>query len=199
LKVLVACEFSGVVRDTFTEFGHDATSCDLIDSETEGNHYKGDVLDILNNGWDLMIAHPPCTYLCASGLFWNTRSEERALKTEEALIFVRRLLNANIPHIALENPNGIINTRIRPPNQIIQPYEFGEDASKATGLWLKKLPKLIPTSFVQGRLINGKLRWANQTDSGQNALCPSDTRAQDRARTYQGIATAMAKQWGDII
>lgn len=142
MKVLVACEFSGTVRDAFTKLGHDATSCDLLDSLTPGKHYRGDVRDILGNGWDLMIAHPPCTYLSASGMHWTKRGLRDPKLTEDALDFVKTLLNADIRMIALENPISIISTRIRKPDQIIQPWYFGDDASKKTCLWLKNLPKL---------------------------------------------------------
>jgi hypothetical protein len=197
MRVLVACEYSGTVRDAFIRAGHYAMSCDLLPSEsTIGDHYQGNVLDILDHGWDLMIAHPPCTYLCSSGLHWNKRKPERAQHTEEALDFVRTLLDAPIPKIALENPIGCISTRIRKPTQTIQPYHFGDDASKSTCLWLKGLPYLLPTDFVEPRMVNGKRRWANQTDSGQNRLPPSPDRWKIRSETYVGIANAMAKQWG---
>lgn len=197
MRVLVACEFSGTVRDAFLRAGHYALSCDLLpcESETSGDHYQGDVLDILDHGWDLMIAHPPCTYLCSSGLHWNKRRPGRAEETEKALEFVRRLLDAPIPRIALENPVGCISTRIRPYDQAIQPYQFGHDASKKTCLWLKNLPPLRPTKMVEPRMVNGKPRWANQTDSGQNKLPPSADRWAIRSETYQGIAQAMAEQW----
>ena len=198
MKVLVACEYSGRVRDAFLALGHDAMSCDLLDTEAPGPHYQGDVRDIIGDGWDLMIAHPPCTYLCASGLHWNKRRPERAQKTEEALEFVRFLLEAPIEYIALENPIGCIGTRIRPADQIIQPWWFGDDASKATCLWLNNLPQLLPTKLVEGRLVNGKRRWANQTDSGQNRLGPSEDRWKQRSETYMGIAKAMAEQWGNL-
>jgi len=201
MRVLIACEESGVVRDAFRARGHDAISCDLLPSRTDSQfHVKGDVRYLLQLGWDLMIAHPPCTYLSVSGLHWNKRDPERAQKTEEALDFVRLLLDAPIPKIALENPVSCISSRIRKPDQIIQPYEFGDDASKKTCLWLQNLPKLVPTERVQGRMVehNGKLveRWANQTDSGQNKLGPSEDRAKIRSTTYAGIARAMAEQWG---
>jgi hypothetical protein len=196
MKVLVACEYSGAVRDAFASLGHEAWSCDLLPSERPGNHYLGDVRDILGAGWDIMIAHPPCQYLCGSGLHWNKRVPGRAEKTEEALAFVRELLDAPIPHIALENPKGCIGTRIRKADQIIQPYRFGHDASKATCLWLKNLPPLVETKFVKPRLVDGKPRWGNQTDSGQNKLAPSADRWKERSRTYEGIAQAMASQWG---
>lgn len=196
MRVLVACEYSGVVRDAFLACGHDAMSCDLLPTETSGPHHQGNVLDILEDGWDLMIAHPPCTYLASSGLHWNKRIPERAAKTEEALAFVAMLLDAPIPRIALENPIGCISSRIRKPEQIIQPHQFGADASKATCLWLKNLAPLVPTKNIAPRVVNGRPRWGNQTDSGQNKLPPSETRWMDRSRTYRGVAQAMAKQWG---
>lgn len=192
LKVLVACEFSGVVRDAFTALGHDATSCDLLPSDRPGKHYQGDVLDILGDGWDLMIAHPPCTYLASSGLHWNKRITGREQKTLEALEFIKALLNAPIERIALENPIGRISSAVRKPDQIIQPWMFGEDASKSTCLWLKNLPKLVPTNIIK------KDRYVNQTPSGQNKLGPSANRWKLRSVTYQGIADAMAQQWSVI-
>jgi hypothetical protein len=195
MKILVACEYSGTVRDAFIRAGHEAMSCDLLPTDAPGPHYQGSVLDILSNGWDLMIAHPPCTYLCSSGLHWNKRRPERAQQTEDALLFVRQLLDAPIPMIALENPIGCISTRIRKPDQTIQPWQYGHDASKATCLWLKGLPLLRPTDFVAPRLVNGKSRWGNQTDSGQNKLPPSADRWKIRSETYPGIADAMARQW----
>ena len=194
MRVLVACEFSGVVRRAFRARGHDAWSCDLLPAE-DGSpfHLQGDVRDVLQDDWDLMIAHPPCTYLAGSGLHWNKRRPERAVLTEEALVFVQRLLDAPIPKIALENPIGCISTRIRKPDQIIQPWQFGHDASKATCLWLKGLEPLRPTRVLEG----GKAaRRGNQTPSGQNRLGPSPTRWKERSRTYCGIAEAMAEQWG---
>lgn len=196
MKVLIACEYSGRVRDAFLALDHDAMSCDLLPTDVAGPHYQGDVRDVLHDGWDLMIAHPPCTYLASSGLHWNTKRPERAQQTEEALAFVRLLLDAPIPRIALENPIGCISSRIRKPEQVIQPYWFGDDASKATCLWLKNLPPLRPTKLIEGRIVNGKCRWANQTDSGQNRLGPSEDRWKKRSETYQGIAEAMAAQWG---
>lgn len=210
MKILVACEWSGVVRDSFRDAGHDAWSCDLEDVEPCGNwsnyHLYGDVLWFLKEApgggkWDMMIAFPPCTYLCSSGLHWNKKNPLRKQATENALRFVKSLLNADIPKIGLENPTGCIGTRIRPADQYVQPYDFREDASKKTGLWLKGLPKLQPTKRIQGRKVEhkGKIveRWSNQTDSGQNRLGPSEKRAAERGKTYQGIADAMVKQWGD--
>lgn len=251
MRVLVACERSGRVRDAFRALGHTAWSCDLEDTDSPGLHFKGDVTLLLDGWtpvrwtsecspygddscslsgeqisecacywptqegieytefggelfarpeasprWDLMIAHPPCTYLSSSGLHWNGRIPGRNQKTEDALSFVRSLLAAPIDRIALENPIGRIGTAIRPADQVIQPWQFGEDASKATALWLKNLPPLRPTSIVPPRIVAGKRRWANQTDSGQNRLGPSPERATIRSATYLGIAEAMADQWG---
>lgn len=195
MNVLIACEFSGVVRDAFRKRGHNAYSCDL---EPELNrspyHYHCDVKEMLwGYEWDLMIAHPPCTHLAVSGARYFKDKQDLQ---KEALDFVRLLLDADIPKICLENPVSIISSQIRKPDQIIQPYQFGHDASKKTCLWLKNLPPLKPTKFVEGRLIDGKMRWSNQTDSGQNKLAPSKERAKIRAITYQGIADAMSQQWG---
>lgn len=198
MRVLVACEFSGVVREAFNAYaGVHAISCDLLPPEDGRTdvHHQGDVRDILADGWDVIIAHPDCTYLCSSGLHWNKRIEGRAAKTEAALDFVREILGAPAPHIALENPVGRIGTAIRPADQYVQPYEHGHDASKRTGLWLKNLPPLTPTALVEPRIVNGRQRWGNQTDSGQNRLGPSPDRWKERARTYPGIAAAMAAQW----
>lgn len=209
MRVLVACEFSGVVRETFLKRGHDAYSCDLLPCDNEpsysvqhprARHYQCDVHLMLHDGynprWDLIIAHPPCTYLCSSGLHWNKRIPGRADETEKALEFVRELMEADADKICIENPIGCISTRIRKYDQAIQPYQFGHDASKTTCLWLKNLPKLVPTGYVEPRIIGNKLRWANQTDSGQNRLGPSADRWALRSITYQGIADAMADQWG---
>ena len=206
MRVLVACEFSGRVREAFRKRGHDAWSCDLLPSEVDGPHYKGDVFGFLVSvlepynyePFDLMIAHPPCTYICTSGLHWNCRTEGRYLETRKAIAFVERLWNCGIDKIAIENPIGCLPTHscLMKATQVIQPYEFGEDASKDTCLWLKGLAPLKPTKRIEPRMVNGRPRWANQTDSGQNKLTPSETRATERSRTYQGIADAMAEQWG---
>ena len=195
MKVLIACESSGTVRDAFTRLGHDATSCDLLPTEKPGKHYQGDIFDVIGDGWDLMIAHPPCTYLSVSGMHWTTRGLRDPQLTVEALEFVLRLMTADIEHICIENPVSVISSQIRKPDQIIQPYQFGHDASKKTCLWLRNLIPLLPTQYVQPRVVNGKLRWANQTDSGQNKLAPSADRWKERSNTYQGIADAMAEQW----
>ncbi len=197
MNILIACECSGVVRDAFIAAGHRAMSCDLLPSDRIGPHFQGDVRLILGLGWDMMIAHPDCTYLCSSGLHWNNKVPGRSLKTELALDFVRLLMAADIKYIAVENPVGCIGTKIRPADQYIQPYEYGHDASKRTGLWLKNLPQLIPdpSQYVKPRLVSGKHRWGNQTDSGQNRLPPSKDRWKLRAETYLGWAEAMASQW----
>lgn len=182
MKVLVSCEYSGRVREAFLRRGHNAISCDLLRTEVPGPHYKGNVLDILySEHWDLLIAHPPCTYLASSGArWWHKREKEQ----QDALTFVRTLLDAPIKHIVVENPIGAISTEIRKPDQIIHPWQFGHGEKKATCLWLKNLPKLTPTSVVEGRSPtvhyspDNKLRW------------------KERSRTYQGIADAMATQWG---
>ena len=197
MRVLIACEFSGTVRERFRALGHEAWSCDLLPALDESpHHFIGDVRLFLNTfQWDLLIAHPPCTYLASSGLHWNTRVPGRAEKTEEALAFVRLLADAPIERIAIENPIGALSTRWRKPDQIVQPWMFGDDASKATCLWLKGLPALQPTDVLPG----GKTaRRANQTASGQNKLGPSPDRWKIRSVTYHGIADAMATQWGNV-
>ena len=196
MKVLVACEYSGTVRDAFIRAGHDAMSCDLLPSDSAGPHYQGDVRDILLDGWDLMIAHPPCQYLSASGMHWTKRGLRDPQLTEDALEFVQLLLEAPIPRIALENPVGCISSRLRRPDQIIQPWQYGHDASKTTCLWLIGLPKLESTGIVEPRLVNGRPRWGNQTSGGHNKLGPSADRWKIRSATYAGIAEAMANQWG---
>lgn len=195
MKVLVACESSGTVRDAFSRLGHDAMSCDLLPSEAPGKHYQGSVFDLDLAEFDLMIAHPPCTYLSVSGMHWTSRGLRDPQLTEDALEFVRRLMEAPIERIAIENPVSVISSRIRKPDQTIQPYQFGHDASKRTCLWLKGLPRLIPTKNISPRIVNGKPRWANQTDSGQNRLPPTKDRWKQRSKTYSGIADAMAAQW----
>ncbi len=205
-RVLVACEFSGVVRDAFRELGHDAWSCDLLPCEGNSTyHYEGPVEGLLDGSlvgtWDLLIAHPPCTYLTVSGLHWNKRIPGRAEKSEEALSLVQRLLDAPIPHIALENPVGLISTRIRKPTQIIQPYQYGHPESKGTCLWLKGLPLLKATNVLLPTRMqaNGRPQWDNMTPTGQNKLGPSEDRWKLRSMTYPGIAKAMAEQWGAIL
>jgi hypothetical protein len=193
MRVLIACEYSGRVRDAFLAAGHDAMSCDLLPTDSPGPHYQGDVFDITGDGWDLMVAHPPCTYLSVSGMHWTSRGLRDPQLTEDALAFVQRLMDAPIERIAIENPISVISSRIRKPDQIIQPWWFGHDASKKTCLWLKNLPLLQPTDMLPG---DAKTRRANQTASGQNKLPPSKDRWKIRSETYAGIANAMAAQWG---
>ncbi len=198
MRVLVACESSGVVRRAFENKGHDVMSCDLLPSDDDSPyHYQGDVFEFLEQAgkFDLMIAHPPCTYLCSSGMHHTSLGKRPRSLTDDALNFVARLMAADVFSIAIENPIGVISTHIRKPDQIIQPYQFGHDASKATCLWLKNLPRLHPTNMVAPRMVQGRRRWANQTDSGQNRLAPSADRWKQRSKTYDGIALAMAEQW----
>lgn len=195
MRVLIACEYSGTVRDAFLALGHDAMSCDLLPTESPGPHYQGDVFDVIDQGWDLMVAHPPCTYLCSSGLHWNTRRPERAQQTEDALAFVLRLMAAPIPRWAIENPVGCLSTRIRKPDQIIQPWQFGHPESKTTCLCPQALAPLVPTNVLP-KPASG--RWDNMTASGQNKLSPSADRWKIRSKTYKGIAEAIAAQWGRV-
>lgn len=190
MKILVGCEYSGTVREAFKARGHNAWSCDLLPSAIPGQHIQGDVLEILDQGWDLAIFHPMCTHLAASGARWF---KDKQTEQAEALEFVRKLMNAPIPMIALENPVGIISSRIRKPDQIIQPYQFGHAESKKTCLWLKNLKPLIPTNVLS---LPECGYWNNQTPSGQNKLSPSVDRWLLRSKTYDGIAAAMADQWG---
>ena len=181
MKVLVACEYSGTVRDAFIAAGHDAMSCDLLPTEKEGPHYQGNVLDILGDGWDLMVAHPPCTHLAVSGARWF---KDKVNEQAEALDFVRILLDAPVDKIALENPVSVISSKIRKPDQVIQPWQFGHGETKATCLWLKNLPKLVATNVVDGR------------ENRVHKMPPSPDRWKLRSTTYSGIARAMAQQWG---
>lgn len=190
MRVLVACEFSGIVREAFRSLGHDAVSCDLIETEIEGSHYLGPVEDIISEPWDLMIAHPPCTFTCVSGNGTYAGTWER----HQGIEFFRYFLEQeHIPKICVEHPVSVISTYIRKPDQYIQPYWFGHPESKKTGLWLKNLPKLTPT-----HVLDMQDQWDNQTPSGQNKLGPSAIRWKDRSRTYTGIATAMAEQWTNL-
>jgi len=184
VKVLVACEYSGIVRDAFTKLGHDATSCDLLPSEKPGKHIQGDVLQVLKyNKFDLLIAHPPCTHLAVSGARWFKDKKEEQFS---ALYFVRQLMDADVPLICIENPISIISSKIRKPDQIIQPWMFGHGETKATCLWLKGLPKLKPTNIVPGR------------EARVHKMPPSKDRWKERSRTYSGIAKAMAEQWTEV-
>ena len=184
MRVLVACEYSGVVRDAFIRHGHDAISCDLLPSDSDfGPHYQGDVFDIIQDGFDLMIAHPPCTHLAVSGARHFARKRESG-EQQKAIAFFMRLANAPIKKIAIENPVCIISSIWRKPDQIIQPWMFGHGETKATCLWLEGLEKLTPTNIVEGR--EGRI----------HKMPPSVDRWKLRSKTYQGIADAMAEQWG---
>ncbi len=222
MKILIACEESQAVCKAFRALGHEAYSCDL--KPCSGGHpewhIQQDVLPLLNCGWDMLIAFPDCTYLCASGMHWTTRGLRDPQLTWDAIDFAKAIWDADCPKIAIENPVGALSRAIRKPDQYIQPYMFGDDASKKTCLWLKGLPPLQPTEIVEGKLyccgkelepgvgkyscpnclgINkAKRRWGNQTASGQNRLGPSADRAMLRSRTYPGIAKAMAEQWGSF-
>jgi hypothetical protein len=207
MNVLIAMETSGKVREAFRAKGHNAWSCDFLPPDDNSPyHIQCNVFYVLSPSsdntyyrgepWDLMIAHPECTYLCVSGLHWNKRRPGRQALTNQALDDVRRLMAAPIDKIAIENPIGCISSKIRKPDQIIQPYQFGHDASKQTCLWLKNLPPLKHTQYVPPRNVNGRKIWGNQTPSGQNKLGPSPDRWKLRSETYSGIAQAMADQWG---
>jgi hypothetical protein len=197
MKVLVGCEFSGVVRDAFRRLGHEAWSCDLLHGEGDNPEYhiKGDVRELLvADRWDLGIFHPPCTFLASSGIHWNSKDAARKVETEKAVEFFRLLLEAPIPRICVENPVGVISTRIRKPDLIIQPWQFGHDESKRTCLWLKNLPPLKATHIIHYGA--QKVMRYNQTASGQNNIGSKKDRWKERAITYKGIADAMAQQWG---
>lgn len=209
MRVGILLEYSGVVRDAFIKEGHEAISCDLLPTESPGPHYQGDVWDFLatQEPFDLIICHPVCTRLCNSGVLRLYRNGKKAngidpqkwADMEVAAEFFKRLLAVPCKALAAENPvpHGYALERIgQKYSQIIQPHQFGEDASKATCLWLRNLPLLVPTGDYLPRLVDGKKRWGNQTDSGQNKLPPSKTRGKERAKTYAGIARAMAEQWG---
>lgn len=193
MKVLIACEFSGIVREEFRKLGHDAWSCDLLPTEIEGNHFQTDIFNMIDVGWDLMIAHPPCTFLTISANRWYKENPQRYLDRIEAATFFIRLALANIPKIVIENPIGVMSGFYRKPDQIIQPWQFGHPESKSTCLWLKNLPLLEPTNILE---LPESGYWENQTPSGQNKLGPSADRWKDRSRTYKGIAEALAKQYG---
>jgi len=192
MKILIACEYSGTVRDAFSALGHDATSCDILPTEKPGKHYQGDVTEILGDGWDIMIAHPPCTYLSVSGIHWNNRGRGWD-QTEKALEFVQLLMNAPISRIAIENPISIISSRIKKPSQVIQPWMFGHMEQKATCLWLKNLPALRETNNVKAEM----MKLPDKERQRIHYLPPSKDRWKLRSTTYQGIADAMAKQWSN--
>lgn len=217
-KVLIGYSACQLTRQAFEAHGHDVWTCDLLPARGDSRkHLQGDVWDVLKDGWDMGLLHPMCTFLTISaawayadpnfdrypGVGYHQRVQPETLvgqarreAREEALENFRRLLELPFP-VAAENPApSFISKAIRPPDQIIQPYQFGDDASKSTGLWLNRLPKLRPTRFVEPRLVGGKLRWANQTDSGQNKVTPGPDRWLQRSETYPGIASAAGDQWG---
>lgn len=213
MRVLVGCEFSGTVRDAFAARGHDAWSCDFLESNEGGRHYQCDVRDVVHLGWDLFIFHPTCTFLTVAAAWCYYHPDDKHLPYHErrphpdyphrrqdqqaAVDFCKWGMALPIKRIAMENPIGALSTKYRKPDQIIQPYQFGHDASKSTCLWLKNLPRLKPTKFIEPRITaDGKRRWSNQTDSGQNKLPPTDDRWALRSVTYAGIAKAFAEQWG---
>lgn len=201
MRVLVACEFSGVVAAAFRARGAEAWSCDLLPTEGDPRwHIQGDVLTVIGDRWDLMVAHPPCTELAVSGARWwaSKREEDRRAgrpdRQVKAIEFVRALWNAPIPRICIENPVSILSSKLAPPTQIVQPWQFGHPESKATCLWLRGLPRLQPTDVLP---LPASGRWKNQTASGQNKLPPSEDRWKLRSKTYAGLAAAMAAQWGN--
>mgnify|MGYP003674247008 CR=1 FL=1 len=184
MKVLVACEYSGTVRDAFIAAGHDAMSCDLLPTDSPGPHHQGNVLEILDQGWDLMIAHPPCQHLSVSGARWFKEKQADG-RQQQGIDFFMALINAPIPMIAVENPISIMSSKYRKPNQIVQPWQHGHGETKATCLWLKGLPELEPTQIVEGR------------EPRIHRMAPSPDRWKKRSLTYTGIAKAMAAQWGN--
>jgi hypothetical protein len=191
--VLIACEYSGKVRSAFEKMGHDAVSCDLLPTEKPGFHYTGDVFDIINEGWDLMVAHPPCTDLAVSGAAWFKEKIADG-RQQRALDFVKALMDAPIPMIAIENPISVISSKIRKPDQIIQPWMFGHRETKATCLWLKGLPKLVPTTDLKEET----MALPRKERMRLHYLPPSADRWKIRSETFQGIADAMANQWGKV-
>lgn len=199
MRWLIACETSGLVRDALRARGHDAVSCDLKPSQRPGPHIQGDAREALQQQWDGLIAFPEFRYLTVSGMHWTRRGLRDPQLTEDAVEFAGLFFNAPIKFKCVENSVGILSTRFRKPDQTVQPYQFGHDASKRTCLWLWNLSRLTPTKFIEPRYVDGRPRWANQTDSGQNKLAPSDHRSADRAETFPGIADAMGAQWAAFL
>jgi len=193
MRVLVACEYSGTVRDAFRAMGHDAVSCDLLPTDVPGPHHQGSVLDIIDDGWDMMLAFPPCTHLASSGARWFAAKRADG-RQQQGIDFFMALANANIPKIAIENPVGIMSTEWRKPDQIIQPWQFGHEATKTTCLWLKGLDQLTPTNIV-GKGARHVTKSGRSLPKWYN-LPPSEDRWKVRSKTFQGIADAMANQWG---
>jgi hypothetical protein len=206
MKILILCETSGELRRRFYALGHSVISCDLLPCDDPAHpsaacHYQGDAADMLARDWDLILAHPPCTYLCSSGMHWTTRGLRDPQLTIDAIAFAESIWCHPSPRVMIENPVGALSTRsiLGKPAQTIQPHQFGDDASKRTCLWLRGLPLLNPTRQIPPRMVDGKPRWTNQTDSGQNRVTPGPDRWKVRSATYPGIADAMASQWGSIL
>jgi hypothetical protein len=197
MKILIACEYSGIVRDAFTKKGHDAWSCDILPTESPGNHIQDDILNHLDKNWDMMIAHPPCTHLAVSGARWFSNGHKPISLQIESLEFVRKLMNAPINKIAVENPVSVISTKIKKPTQIIQPFHYGHAVKKTTCLWLKNLPNLIPTKMVEPEMVKNKGYIMSKFHYDTFKL-PKAIRGKVRSRFYEGIAEAMAEQWGSI-
>tara|TARA_R110000823_G_scaffold303309_1_gene424653 strand:+ start:103 stop:696 length:594 start_codon:yes stop_codon:yes gene_type:complete len=197
MKILIACEYSGIVRDAFTKKGHDAWSCDILPTESPGNHIQDDILNHLDKNWDMMIAHPPCTHLAVSGARWFSNGHKPISLQIESLEFVRKLMNAPINKIAVENPVSVISTKIKKPTQIIQPFHYGHAVKKTTCLWLKNLPNLIPTKMVEPEMVKNKGYIMSKFHYDTFRL-PKAIRGKVRSRFYEGIAEAMAEQWGSI-
>ena len=196
MKILVACEFSGIVREAFSKLGHDVTSCDLLPSEKWGSHYQGDVMDIIENGWDMLLAYPPCQYLTVTANRSFLKNPERWQKRLDAVRFVWKLMNAKIKKICIENPKGVLSSYIGKPEQYIQPYQFGHPDSKMTGLWLKNLPLLVPTKRVEPEWIIAPSGKRMSKTHAKHPSTNSEENRKLRSRTYLGIANAMAATWG---
>ncbi|KKL97890.1 hypothetical protein LCGC14_1829960 [marine sediment metagenome] len=199
MRVLICCEFSGIVRDAFKAKGHDAWSCDLLPTEREGQHIQGDVLDILNDGWDMILAFPPCTYLCVSGIRWigHPKHPNRRELQRQAIDFFMAFINSKAPKVVVENPISIMSTKYRKPDQIIRPCMFGDDSNKATCLWLRKLPKLKPTNIIEpGRHISASGRSWDKWFFDTSLISNLAERSKARSRTFQGVADCMAATWG---
>jgi hypothetical protein len=199
MRILVACEYSGIVREAFKSRGHYALSCDLLPTEIPGEHYRGDVFDIINAGWDMMLAFPPCTYLCNAGLHYSKKDNFRMEKTQIAIGFFKSLYNSNIDKIAIENPVGILSTVFKKPDQVINPFQFGTAERKKTCLWLKNLPLLIPTHSLQVNPYKTIIRKSGvKKGQAYNYYWRQGKSGKERSRTFECIANAMAEQWGSL-
>lgn len=203
MKILIACEYSGTVRDAFIKAGHEAMSCDLLPTDVPGPHYHGSVFDIIDKGWDMMIGHPPCTYLTVTGNKWfkpefKHRFPDRHKQREDAIAFFKSMFECNIPRICLENPVGILSSVYRKPTQYVQPWQFGDPHSKKTGLWLKNLPELVPTKIVEPQFYIYKDGRKDPIWHVESMRMKPLERMKYRSKTFQGIADAMAAQWGTL-